>query len=167
MKAGIRYIAGLLLFCMAFFVSGCRSEGVIEPSPQKNDYSVISTDDSQKEKITSAVKAYLLALEQKNQEGLSGCTTEDMSLYRNETAFDDLTNEISGARLDRIDFENVQMKDDRLLVAVEYTLSYEGSSTDEQGSLREPGEYNYMELFTLLESDGEYKIEKTEPTAAG
>ena len=169
MKNSIKYTAGLIMLisCMILPMNGCRAEKVKEPSPEKTDYSVISPDNTEKEKIKDTVITYLQALGNKSQENLADCTTEDMPLYKDETAFDDLTNEIVSARLDNIDYENVQMKDDRLLVVVEYTLEYEGSSTDAQGSLRTPGEYSFRELFTLLIKDDEYRIEKTEHTAAG
>ena len=119
------------------------------------------------EKINEVVNAYLQALEHNSMSELMACAAEDCSLCNDETAFYDMTTGLSSARLDNIDFENMQIKKDEMLITVDYTLIYSGSFMDGEGSICSPGEYSTKELFLIKVINDEYKISSTEKTAAG
>ncbi len=147
-------------------LSGC-GEKEKEIKPEKNDFLVSAADSEQQEKINEVVNAYLQALEHNSISELMACAAEDCSLCNDETAFYDMTTGLSSARLDNIDFENMQIKKDEMLITVDYTLIYSGSFMDGEGSICSPGEYSTKELFLIKVINDEYKISSTEKTAAG
>lgn len=159
-----------ILCCTAvsglIFLSGCK-DNIKEPTPVKNDFSISVADSEQKEKINGIINSYLSSLEHHSLSELAECTAVDFSLCNDETAFYDMTTGLSSARLDGIDFDNLQIKKDEMMVTVDYTLIYSGSFTNDEGSIYPPGEYSTKELFLINTSNDEYKISGTEKTAAG
>lgn len=160
-----------LCLCIIAVLSGCMmlcacSEKDTDTEPVSNGYTVIKADEKQQQAVIDTVNSYLKALEDKSISELLECADKDFSLCTNETAFQDMTNELQSAVLERIDFDSFQIKDDRMLVCVDYRLTYSGSFTDPEGVSRTPGEYSRKEVFTLKD-DGGYRILSTEKTAEG
>lgn len=144
---------------------GC--DGTQEAVPQSNGYLVTAADESQQEQITRTVQTYLSALEYQSLSELSECAESDYLLCRDETAFYDVTAELESAALDDIDFEQIQTKDDSVMVTVDYTLTYTGSFLDTDGNSQPPGSYSHKELFEFHQTSDGYKITNTAKTAAG
>ena len=160
----------LMCFALSFFMfslCGCGGEEKIsEVNPEKTGYIAAEPDTSREEKIKEVLQSYLTALEHHSISELAACSSDELPLYNDQTAFDDITDELESARLDKIYLDGIRLKGDKVQAAAEYTLIYSGSHITEDGSISPPGKYRRRELFTFVVSGDDYRITSIEPTAA-
>ena len=116
----------LMCFALSFFMfslCGCGGEEKIsEVSPEKTGYIAAEPDTSREEKIKEVLQSYLTALEHHSISELAACSSDELPLYNDQTAFDDITDELESARLDKIYLDGIRLKGDKVQAAAEYTL---------------------------------------------
>lgn len=158
----------LLLLVCTFSLCGCGEKTEVSDTvrPEKTGYIAAESDSSREEKIKDILQSYLTSLEHHSQSELIACSADDLTLANDQTAFDDLTDELESAGLDKIYLDGVRVKGDKIQATAEYTLVYTSSHMAEDGSISPPGEYKRRELFTFVVSGDDYKISNIEPTAA-
>ena len=106
-----KLICFLLLVC-TFSLCGCGEKTEVSDTvrPEKTGYIAAESDSSREEKIKDIIQNYLTSLEHHSQSELMACSADDLTLANDQTAFDDLTDELESAKLDKIYLDGVRVK---------------------------------------------------------